>query len=70
MKKTKNIALLFLLLITSLTNGQQMYIGSGFSTATFNEYVNSSGENTLDNSGYSKPPELMEIVFFLIYIIC
>lgn len=55
MKKTKNIALLFLLLITSLTYAQQIYIGSGFSTATFNEYVNSSGKNTLDNSGYSKP---------------
>ena len=58
MKKTKNIALLVLLLITSLTNAQQMYIGSGFGTATFNDYVTSSGENTLDNSGYSKPPEL------------
>ena len=58
MKKTKNIALLVLLLITNLTNAQQMYIGSGFGTATFNEYVNSSGENTLDNSGYSKPQEL------------
>ena len=58
MKKTKNIALLVLLLITNLTNAQQMYIGSGFGTATFNEYVNSSGENTLDNSGYSKPQEI------------
>jgi len=58
MKKTKNIALLVLLLITSLTNAQQMYIGSGFGTATFDEYATSSGENTLDNSGYSKPPEL------------
>ena len=58
MKKTKNIALLVLLLITSLTNAQQMYIGSGFGTATFDDYVTSSGENTLDNSGYSKPLEL------------
>jgi len=57
MKKTKNIALLVLLLITSLTNAQQMYIGSGFGTAMFDEYVTSSGENTLDNSGYSKPQE-------------
>ena len=58
MKKTKNIALLVLLLITSLTNAQQMYIGSGFGKANFDGYENSSGENTLDNSGYSKPPEL------------
>ena len=65
MKKNKNIALLFLLLISSLTNAQQMYVGSGFGTATFDEYVNSSGENTLDNSGYSKPPEPSLEVGFL-----
>ena len=58
MKKTKNIALLVLLLITSLTNAQQMYIGSGFGKANFDGYENSSGENTLDNSGYSKPQEI------------
>lgn len=48
MKKTKNIALLVLLLITSLTNAQQMYIGSGFGTATFDEYATSSGDNTFE----------------------
>jgi hypothetical protein len=39
--------------------GQQFYLGSGFASAGFNDYSNSFGENTLDDSGYSKPKEFL-----------
>ena len=52
--KPQNIILLFFLVIASSAMAQEVYVGSGFSTASFDDYVNSSGENTIDDSGYSK----------------
>jgi len=52
--KPQNIILLVFLVIVNSAMAQEIYVGSGFSTATFEDYVNSSGENTLDDSGYSK----------------
>lgn len=57
--KLKNITLLVLLVIASSAMAQQVYVGTGLGSASFEEYVNSSGENTLDDSGYSSPKKLL-----------
>lgn len=51
--------LTLLLFLVGLTTAQEVYVGSGFAAAIFDEYENSNGENTLDNSGYSRPLDLM-----------
>ena len=56
-KKIKNSIILILLVIASSAMAQEIYVGTGFSSASFEDYVNSSGENTLNDSGYSKPKE-------------
>ena len=56
-KKTQNNILFSLLLLTSVVTAQQVYVGLGIATAEFNEYVNSFGENTLEDSGFSKSQE-------------
>lgn len=52
--KLQNIIILVLLVSTCSARAQEVFVGSGFSTAIFEDYVNSSGENTLDDSGYTK----------------
>jgi hypothetical protein len=56
-KKTQHIILFAVLAMTSSTIAQQIYVGLGLNRASFKEYVNSAGVNTLDNSGYGKPEE-------------
>lgn len=53
----KVLTLLFFL--TGITFAQEVYVGSGFTSASFEEYENSEGENTLNNTGYTKPLDLM-----------
>ena len=60
MKKTIPFCILFLVLAaTNTTVAQQheympqWYISSGFGRAIFEDYVNSEGENILDNTGYA-----------------
>lgn len=64
MKKTIQYRILFLLLVaTSSMVAQQhkympqWYVSTGFGRATFEEYINSNKENTLDNTGYSSQEE-------------
>lgn len=53
----KNKILFFLLLIAGLANAQQVYVGAGFGSAVFKNYADSSGENTLDYSGFTQSKE-------------
>ncbi|MDT0554276.1 outer membrane beta-barrel protein [Urechidicola vernalis] len=54
MKKVQYIITLVLFVFTVNTHSQEIFVGSGFSSATFLDYENSEGENTLDDSGFSK----------------
>jgi hypothetical protein len=56
-KNIQHIILFAVLAMTSSAIAQQVYVGVGLSRASFVDYVNSAGINTLDNSGYSKPEE-------------
>lgn len=56
-KQLQNTILLVALVVTSLTRAQQMYVGMGLGSARFEEYENSAGENTLNDSGYKNPEQ-------------
>lgn len=57
-KKIKNSILILFLAVLYAGNAQQFYFETGVSNAFFKDYVNDSGENTLDLD-YSKPIEPM-----------
>ena len=56
-KQFQNTVLLLLLVVTSSISAQQVYIGMGLGSASFNEYENSAGENTLSNTDYNNSEE-------------
>jgi|TARA_B110000238_G_scaffold47795_1_gene51904 hypothetical protein len=56
-KKLQNTILFILLALASTTIAQQIYVGRSFGSAAFNEFKNSTNENTLDDSGYTRAEE-------------
>lgn len=56
-KQFQNTVFLIFLVLTSLTSAQQIYVGVGLGRATFEDYENSAGVNTLNDAGFSKPIE-------------
>ncbi|WP_298782185.1 hypothetical protein [uncultured Polaribacter sp.] len=65
----KKFLFYIIILFTSMLTSQEVYVGTGLGSAIFDEYVNSTGINTLDNAGFRKPKKaLFEVgILFNLY---